>query len=217
MGDKEFWNNNSIVNYFNNKPSDPLIKDRLLGIKNRKSKKALDLGCGAGRHIQLLFELGFDLFGCDINPEMIIASKKRLSLLNGSEELNNRIVFGEIKKLPFKDDFFDVILTTGVIHQAKSLSEYKKAIKEISRVTKIKGILCMNVFTNLVWDDSYKKINKYTVTTKEGLYMTLLPKKLIYKIFQENGFILEKEYSENIKQENTGPRSVLRANFIKDK
>ena len=33
---------------------------------------------------------------------------------------------------------------------------------------------------------------------------------------RENGFILEKEYSEDIVTENTGERSVLRCDFIKN-
>jgi SAM-dependent methyltransferase len=36
-----------------------------------RSKKAIVAGCGAGRHIRLLYELGFFSYGIDNDPEMV--------------------------------------------------------------------------------------------------------------------------------------------------
>lgn len=62
-------------------------------------------------------------------------------------------------------------------------------------------------------DSTYRILNNFTVRTKEGLLMTLLPKELFYEIMAENGFSIEEEYCEETKLENTGPRTVLRARF----
>ena len=45
--------------------------------------------------------------------------------------------------------------------------------------------------------------------------MTLLPKELFYTLMEAEGLQLETELAEDIKLENTGPRAVLRSNFIK--
>ena len=129
---------------------------------------------------------------------------------------NLTIKKGGINNIPFNEKF-DVIIATGVLHQAKSFEEYEKAIKEIDRVSKKGTLVCMNVFTNKTMDKTYQVINqKHTVViTNEGLWMTLLSKNDIYALFLKYGFNLEKEISEDIKMENTGPRVVLRANFIK--
>jgi len=34
-------------------------------------KRVLDLGCGAGRNTQFLFEYGFDVFACDYYDGMV--------------------------------------------------------------------------------------------------------------------------------------------------
>lgn len=217
--EKKFWNNENIVSYFANKPPDPRILKRLKLIKNIPSRKSLDLGCGGGRHTELLKILGFDTYACDINPKMIFYTKQRLSKFfnNKTSLLNKKIIYSSILDLKFPDNYFDVIITTGVLHQAKSYKDYKKAILELSRVLKKNGIVCLNIFTNKVLDNSFTKYKKekYTVITKEGLVMTLLPKEEFYKLMFESGISLEEELSEDIKKENTGTRSILRANFKK--
>lgn len=215
MSLKLFWNEEKIVKYFYDKPADLRIVKRLKQISNRSNKNALDLGCGGGRHTQLLLELGFNTYACDVNQAMINQTKKRVSNLK-NYNLNN-IVKGSILDTPFPNNFFDVVVTTGVLHQAKSLKEYRQATKELSRVLKQSSVITLNIFTNKVWNSSYIRVpnEKYTIITKEGLYMTLLSKELFYELMTKEDLILEKELDEEIKLENTGERAVLRANFIK--
>lgn len=216
--EKVFWNNKDIVSYFNSKPPDPRIKERLLKMDRRVSKKALDIGCGAGRHTELLCQLGFITYACDINSEMIKATQLRVKNYYSDADRPKYILFGDMSNLPFNKDFFDLIISTGVLHQAHSFQEYELAIKELSRVLKRGGEIALNVFTNKVIDSTFKTITgeQYTVLTKEGLHMTLLPKKLFYELMRNNHLLLKEELSEDIKKENTGIRAVLRANFIKE-
>lgn len=208
-----FWNNSINTNYFANKPPDWRILERLHDIPSVKRKKmnALDLGSGGGRHTKILCKYGFLTKAIDANIEMVKKTKEVSSSIKREAE----IFQGIMTEIPFPNDFFDVIIATGVLHQANNLKEYKKTIKEIARVAKNDCVLCLNIFTNLVLDNTYKKRGKYSYLTKEGLPMCLLDKEFFYTLMIENGFLLEKEYSEDIVQENTGERSVLRCNFIK--
>lgn len=209
-----FWNNRDIVKYFSNKPADYRIKERLEKINQaeRVSMRALDLGCGGGRHTELLANLGFQTYAIDPNPVMLQSTKKRVK----SNSLKG-VRRGVMTKLPYKDSTFDVVVTTGVLHQARNLSEYELAIHELSRVVKKTGVVCLNIFTSRVIDQSMLKTNNvFSYQTKEGLYMTLLDKRCFYEMMSWNGLSLENEISEDIVSENTGPRSVLRCSFIKD-
>lgn len=214
---KTFWNDQKIVEYFADKPPDFRIKTRLEKIKKRSKIKALDLGCGGGRHTKLLLQLGFDVYACDTNPEMLKATRNKTAGMWSEVNDQKRIVEGNILSTPYPDRIFGAVVATGVLHQAKSIREYKDAIRELSRITKPEAIICLNIFTNKVWDNTYLPVagEKYTVMTKEGLYMTLLPKNIFYDLMSESGFGLESELAEDVKDENTGPRAVLRANFIK--
>lgn len=210
-----FWNSARNVAYFRDKEADPRINKRLLAYLSEEGQvgsiQALDLGCGGGRHTKLLVDLGFLTSAVDLNPQMLQCTIDRV----GKHNLSS-IKKASIVKLPFKGAIFDVVITTGVLHQARNLSEYDQAIAELSRVTKPRGLVCLNIFTSHKLDSSYVKLSSaFAYMTKEGLEMTLLSKQCFYEMMEWHGFLLEEELSEDVVQENTGVRSVLRCNFIK--
>lgn len=210
-----WWNNAEIVNYFQRKPADPRIVRRLQSVSAREQKKALDLGCGGGRHTQVLCQLGFDWYACDIQPSMIKATRQRLAQYASLPLVYQKVTYGTMGSLPYKNNTFDVVVTTGVLHQAPNYHAYERAVSELSRVAKPGAIICLNIFTNAVLDKRYQFVDTYTVVTPENLYMTLLPKTVFYKLMSQYHLYLEEEFSEDQVLENTGPRAVLRAHFLK--
>lgn len=212
----DFWNDEDMANYFAKKPADPRIVELLntfyADIDN-SNVHALDLGCGGGRHSQMLAELGLHLSSVDINEGMREATARRLERSGLSSDIRE----GSIQSIPYEDDTFGVIVTTGVLHQARSFEEYRTCVQELSRVTKSGGIVALNIFTNAVWDDTYKPVEgeEFTITTQEGLLMTVLPKEIFVELMDEAGFTLFEDQGEDIKRENTGPRAVFRAVFMK--
>ena len=215
---KSYWLNKDTVQQFASKPADAYVEERISSIVNPETKRALDLGCGGGRHTEMLASKHFDTYGCDVNSSMIFQTRGRMAKYYPEDQLMERVTYGSILSLPYPDNHFDTVVTTGVLHQAKSLSEYQKAISELSRVTKSGAIITAHIFTNMVMDDTYKQVanEQYSVTTKEGLYMTLIPKELFYELMALNGIILEAELDESIRDLETGQRAILKANFIKN-
>lgn len=209
-----FWNNNEMVAYFESKPADPrivgFIDNHFTGTTNMQ---ALDLGCGGGRHSELLASRGFAVSSVDVNPAMIAMTTERLRKAN----LQGAVSFGSILGIPYPDSTFDVVVTTGVLHQAKNGREYDAALKELSRVVKVGGFVLLNIFTDAVWDDTYRRVETdvVAVVTHEGLPMTLLSKTDFNERMQRNSFVCVEDHGEDIKQENTGPRAVYRANYQK--
>lgn len=216
--EKIFWNNEKNIEYFSNKPADFRIISKLEKIINKKDLNVLDHGCGGGRHSEAVLKMGFNLKAIDINSEMISHTKLKIQKL-GFKNVDSIVRRGSIIELPFDFQEFDIVISTGVLHQSKTLEEYKKAISEISRVLKNRGKILLNIFTNKLIEEDFEKIEgqEFTYKTKEGLIMTLLNKELFYEIMLNYNLILEEELIEEIKVENTGSRSVLRANFIKIK
>lgn len=213
-----FWNNDNIIDYFAEKPADPAIESRLdifdRGI-DTSSIKALDLGCGGGRHSELLASRGYNLVAADRNDSMISYTQRRLGRLG----LDASYLQLSIENLALKAESMDVVIATGVLHQAKSIENYEMAISEVSRVMKKGGLLSMNIFTNYAWDESYRVPNDdepWTVKTMEGLEMTLLSSAMFYNIADSHGLKKEDEITHDIKNENTGKRSVLKAHLIKN-
>lgn len=107
-------------------------KRRLHFFKIKKKEKVLDLGCGDGLNVNILYKLGVkNIFGVDISPNLIKSAGKLTP--------KAKFYLASAEKLPFKDETFDVVLVDSVFHH---FMKYDKAINEIKRVLKKKGRLC---------------------------------------------------------------------------
>lgn len=212
-----FWNDPKIVDYFSGKPPDPMVMQRISRIPVPQTKVILDLGCGTGRNAIAAMALGFMVHMCDPNPAMVGATTESVKTHFCSSALYQRVIYGMMTTLPYKSHIFDVVIACGVLHQADSLAQYGLAMSELSRVARKGCIVALNVFTNKVVDFHLVRVvgEPYSFITAEGLPMTLLPKRVFYQMMGEYRFQLEEEICEEVKIENTGPRAILRANFVK--
>jgi len=112
--------------------------------KKNKVKKVLDLGCGSGRHIVLLSKEGFDVYGMDNSESGLKHTRSWLNELKLKAKLKNSSCY---KPFPYKDNTFDAIISTQVIHHAK-LKEINFCISEIERVLKPNGLVFITVTKN---------------------------------------------------------------------
>lgn len=110
-------------------PQEEIVK--IVNILKRNGvKKVLDLGCGSGRHVVYFSKHGFDSYGFDIAREGINLTKKWLR----DEGLKADLKVGNIyKKLPYKNDYFDAVISTQALHH-EVIEKIRKTIKEIERV-----------------------------------------------------------------------------------
>ena len=109
--------------------------------KKKGVKKILDLGCGSGRHSVYLARRGFDVYGFDISEHGIKIAKGWLR----KEKLKASFKIGDVyKKLPYKDNFFDALISTQALHHNR-IGSIRKLIKEIERILKPGGIIFVTV------------------------------------------------------------------------
>lgn len=132
--------------------------------KKHGVKKILDLGSGSGRHIIYFAKSGFDVYGVDISKQGIKITKEWLK----KEKLQADLKIGSIyKKLPYKDSFFEAIISTNAVHHEK-IKNIRKAIREIERVLKPKGLIFITVRKR-----KFRKFYpKFTIIEKYGKQKT---------------------------------------------
>jgi pseudaminic acid biosynthesis-associated methylase len=126
--------------------------------------KILEVGTNIGLQLNLLSKLGFkNLYGIEINPSAIEISHKI------NESLPIYIIKASAFDIPFKDDFFDLVYTSGVLIHIHP-NDISSATKEIYRCTN-KYIWCFEYFaregykeiiyrgkSNLLWKTDFKKV-----------------------------------------------------------
>jgi ubiquinone/menaquinone biosynthesis C-methylase UbiE len=96
--------------------------------------RALDIGCGGGRHTVLLASAGFDVDAVDISDEGL--RHTRTALADAGHDAT--LTLAPMTALPFEDNTFDVAVSYGVFYYG-TLSEGRVAIGELHRVLKPGG------------------------------------------------------------------------------
>ena len=114
--------------------------------KIKKDSKILEIGCGSGGGLKQ-FKDHF-IVGLDISDEALKLSKK----------YTNNLIRADLFKLPFKDESFDLVYSSGLLEHFK-IEKSKEAMMEIKRVTKKGGeIIIILPNSHCGWYRLFKKI-----------------------------------------------------------
>jgi len=134
-----------------------------LKMKNQKLR-ALDLGCGAGRHLIYVATQGFEAHGIDISETGLNLTRDRLRKRN----LEAHIVKCTMNQLPYVDSCFDAVISLHTIYHQK-LEGIQETTSEIHRILKKNGLLLINFLTKRTY--SYGKgaeVEENTFVEQEG-------------------------------------------------
>jgi ubiquinone/menaquinone biosynthesis C-methylase UbiE len=212
---KKFWNSKGVVSEFKDAQVREYWVRYFSSIKSKNRKSVLDLGCGGGRYTEMLAKMGFKVFALDLHKGMINETTNRIKKLRDLK-FTPVIVKAEMANIPFIENKFDIILSNGVFHNAKSFNNLKKALDETSRVIKKDGNLCLNVFYDGGSNSLIKKTGeKYLFRTKDNLPMTLLPLEELVFLLKKSGFRSTHGMALYTRDMEVGTRDVMRGVFKK--
>lgn len=95
-------------------------------LSDLKLEKILEVGCNVGSQLSLLQQQDYkNLYGIEIQEYAVDRAKQLTKNIN--------IIQGSVFDLPFKDDYFDLVFTSGVLIHI-SPNDIKMAMTEIYRV-----------------------------------------------------------------------------------
>jgi len=157
--------------------------------------KILEVGCNYGAQLRGFQRMGFtNLYGVELQSYAVEESKKFFSHLN--------IIKGSGFDLPFKDDFFDLVCTNGVLIHI-SPDDHPNFMKEIHRCSK-KYVMGWEYYDKNVTELNYRSNQGFMWKADfENIYKKNFPdlktveKHLIKYISSTNSdaiFLLEKEH-----------------------
>jgi SAM-dependent methyltransferase len=96
--------------------------------------RALDAACGTGRHTRRLVDLGHDVTGVDITPEMLERAAASVP--------EARFLRADLRRLPFDDGSFDLVVCGLALSH---LPELEPAVRELARVLRPDGHMVVSV------------------------------------------------------------------------
>lgn len=114
-----------------------LMKNKIskkIGIKElyNKNLRILDYGCGLGI-TEMYLRKSFpnaEIYGVDVSPKSIVRAEKNVEKL-GLKKVSFQLLDSE--KLPFKDEYFDIIYSNGTFHHIDH-DKHKGIFRELFRV-----------------------------------------------------------------------------------
>lgn len=145
------------------------IVKRIEQFKFRDNINVLDAGCGPGEMILELARHNWNIRGVDIADNMISIAREKICQNNLSTD-KIQLSTGDIEDLDFPDNFFDLIICSGIVEY---LNNDDKWLHEIVRVLKADGILIVNV------------TNKYSVKNwSAGIIERMKNSKFLFSIME---------------------------------
>ncbi len=139
---EKFWSSNFGQEYIDRNTFSPKQLDdfytRNFGISRSRLNKnflgnlginnILEVGCNIGVQLNILQGQGFkNLYGIEIFPKAVELAKTNTKNIN--------IIQGSAFDLPFKDNYFDLVFTSGVLIHINP-KDIKKIMKEICRTSR---------------------------------------------------------------------------------
>lgn len=108
-------------------------------------ERVLDLGCGEGRHAIAAYILGdVHALGVDLSHADLVTARSRFQDFAEPDNAGKRLDFAAASALvlPFADGTLDKVICSEVLEH---IPDYRAALKEIHRVLKPQGMLCISV------------------------------------------------------------------------
>ena len=156
---------------------DIYLLDQILKGRFDNGMKILDAGCGEGRNLIYFIREGFNVYGIDGNPLAIKYLQTVARSINKSIPEENFIT-GDLRDIQFSDEYFDVVLSSAVLHFSEGKSDFQKMFSELIRVLKPGGILFLRMCTMVGLND-LEHVSKGNYKLPDGTIRYLLTEEIL--------------------------------------
>ena len=120
--------------------------DEIIDLNAQAGDRVADFGCGIGRSLIFGTQMGFEMYGVDLSHTAIVLAQEWLGREIGPELAQQRVVQGDIRALPWPDDFIDHGWSDGAIDSMTN-EIAKVGVAEIARVMKSGGYYYCNLIS----------------------------------------------------------------------
>jgi ubiquinone/menaquinone biosynthesis C-methylase UbiE len=105
--------------------------------------RALDIGCGNGRHTQLLAEHGADAVGLDVSRGLLSTAAAR----QAEQSFTADLLQGDAACLPVADDTVSTAVYVATLHHLRPESTRRRSLAELGRLLQPGGLAVVSAWS----------------------------------------------------------------------
>jgi SAM-dependent methyltransferase len=146
---------------------DIYLFDQLLKGRLNSSMRLLDAGCGGGRNLVYFLRNGYETFAVDAEAQAIQAVRHLAAELAPQLSADNFRV-AEIGELPFADRWFDLVISSAVLHFARDEAHFNRMLDEMWRVLRPGGMFFARLASSIGLEGRMRQINERRYLLPDG-------------------------------------------------
>jgi tellurite methyltransferase len=177
---------------------DIYLFDQLLKGTYDNCHKILDAGCGGGRNLVYFLRNGYEVYGIDPNANAVEAVKALSKNLSPANRLSN-FKAGVAEDLPFEDEYFDLVISSAVLHFAMNEAHFVTMLHSMWRVLKPGGYFFARLASDIGIEKLVKSLGNGRYLLPDGSERFLVNEQLLLRYTHDlNGHLHEPIKTTNV-------------------
>jgi tellurite methyltransferase len=177
---------------------DIYLFDQLLKGTYDNCHKILDAGCGGGRNLVYFLRNGYEVYGIDPNANAVEAVKALSKNLSPANRLSN-FKAGVAEDLPFEDEYFDLVISSAVLHFAMNEAHFVTMLHSMWRVLKPGGYFFARLASDIGIEKLVKSLGNGSYLLPDGSERFLVNEQLLLRYTHDlNGHLHEPIKTTNV-------------------
>lgn len=165
---------------------DIYLFDQLMRGNIAPGMRVFDAGCGGGRNLTYLLRSGFEVFGVDEDPNAIAAVRRLVGVCAPAlPAVNFRVE--PLEATSFPNDFADVVLSSAVLHFARSDAHFDAMLNGTWRLLKPGGLFFCRLASSIGIEDQIRPIAGRLCLLPDGSERYLVDEALLMSLTQRLG------------------------------
>ncbi len=165
---------------------DIYLFDQLLRGRIQVGMRIFDAGCGTGRNLVYLLRGGFEVFGVDSDPRGLHATRHLAGSIAPNLPADN-FRLEPLEAMSFPDAFADVVISSAVLHFARSDDQFRAMLEGSWRVLKPGGLLFCRLASSIGIESQVRRISGRRFHLPDGSERYLVDEAFLLKLTEELG------------------------------
>jgi tellurite methyltransferase len=176
---------------------DIYLFDQLLKGTYDDCTKVLDAGCGGGRNLVYFLRNGYEVYAIDPSAKAVDEVKTLANSIAPAIPQANFMV-AAAEDIPFNDQYFDLVISSAVLHFANSEAHFDSMLRNMWRVLKPGGYLFARLASDIGIESLVLPLGKGRYLLPDGSERFLVNEQMLLNYTQ----LLNAQLHEPIKTTN---------------